>query len=228
MTLPPRVDLTARDTVRLITSGRLEDALRPLAASDAALRDLAEIERATHGRLLAEESGLPDLDPRELVFARAGHAVVNAAFAYTRPGGNRFNDESRGAWYCGSTVETALAEVAYHLTRELAAVGRFDNATDYAELIADFMGSFHDLRVAGWASDPALHTDPAIAYPAGQALARRLRGEAAAVGIVYPSARRAGGACLVAFRPDLVQNLREGGVWRLVWKGSPEPSMRRV
>ena len=88
------------------------------------------------------------------------------------------------------------------------------------------VGPFHDLRGVDPA-EPCLDPDPALGYPAGQALARRLRSEAASNGIVYRSVRRPGGTCLAAFRPDLVQNLREGGIWRLTWRGTPEPTMTR-
>jgi hypothetical protein len=118
--------------------------------------------------------------------------------------------------------------VAYHLTRELDAIGRFDNVTDYAELLADFIAPFHDLRGGADENAAALSDNAAIAYPAGQALARRLRTEAASNGVVYPSVRCAGGVCLAAFRPDLVQNLRQGGLWRLEWRGAPQPSMTRL
>jgi len=226
---PPLVDLTQPGTVRLISTGRLkEPVLRPLAPTDDAIDNLARLESATNGRLLAQETGLPQLDRREFVHGRYGHTFVNAAFAYTRPGGNRFNDEQRGAWYCAFDAETSIAEVAYHLTRELEAIGRFETMTDYAELIADIFGPFHDLRHASRIDEPALHDDPAVAYPAGQALARRLRHELASNGIVYGSARRAGGTCLAAFRPDLVQNLRPGGIWRLTWQGSREPTVARI
>ena len=227
MKLPPTVDLVQRNTVRLISTGRLKGpALLPLAADDGALDHLASLENATNARLRAEEAGLADLDPRELVFGRAGRTFVNAAFTHTRPGGNRFNSDGRGAWYAGFEATTALAEVAYHLTRELEAIGRFENVTDYAELLADFFGPFHDLRRAD-ATEPCLDPDPTIGYPAGQALARRLRAEAESNGIVYRSVRRHGGTCLAAFRPDLVQNLREGGIWRLMWQGAPEPNVTR-
>jgi hypothetical protein len=227
--LPPTANLAQRDTVRLISAGRLRDpALLPLAADSGTLDALAGLESVTNGRLQAEETGLPDLDPRELVFGRGGQTFVNAAFTHTRPGGNRFNSEDRGAWYCGFEAATAVAEVSYHLTRELEAVGRFENTTDYAELIADFYASFHDLRGANHGGESALHDDPAIAYPAGQRLARRLRSESDSNGIVYPSARRAGGTCLVAFRPDLVQNLRQGGIWQLTWRGMPIPVVTRL
>jgi RES domain-containing protein len=227
MKLPPTVDLMQRDTVRLISTGRLKGpALLPLAADDGALEDLASLESATNVRLRAEETGLADLDPRELVFGRAGRTFVNAAFTHTRPGGNRFNGDERGAWYAGFEAATALSEVAYHLTREVEAIGRFENVTDYAELLADFFGPFHDLRPAE-ATEPCLDPDPAIGYPAGQALAHRLRAEADSNGIVYPSVRRPGGTCLAAFRPDLVQHVREGGIWRLAWQGTPAPIVSR-
>jgi RES domain-containing protein len=225
MPLLPTTLLTQRDTVRLIPTGRLKaPVLLPLAPDERALEDLASLESATNGRLRAEETGLLDLDPRELVFGRAGQTFINAAFTHTRRGGNRFNDEDRGAWYAGFEAATALAEVSYHLTRELEAIGRFENVTDYAELFADFFGPFHDLRGADAKTD-YLHPDTAIGYPAGQALARRLRTEEASNGIVYPSVRRRGGTCLAAFRPDLVQNLREGSIWRLEWRGTPEPAV---
>jgi hypothetical protein len=227
--LPPTADLAQRDTVRLVSTRRLKDpVLLPLAADSGALDALAGLESVTNGRLQAEETGLAGLDSRELVFGRTGYIFINAAFTRTRPGGNRFNGEDRGAWYCGFEAETALAEVSYHLTRELEAVGRFENATDYAELVADFLGPFHDLRGTDRTAEPALHEDPAIAYPAGQSLARRLRTEAASNGIVYLSARCAAATCLVAFRPDLVQNLRQGGIWRLAWQGARIPLITRV
>ena len=224
MGLPPTIDLKQHDTVRLISTGRLKDpVLLPLAANHGAVEDLETLESATNGRLRAQESGLPGLDVRELVFGRPGYTFINAAFTHTRPGGNRFNGEDRGAWYCGFDAETSLAEVAYHLTRELAAVGRFENITDYAALFADFVGRFHDLRHVERSTEPALDSDSSIAYPAGQALARRLRAEESSNGLVYPSARHDRGTCLVAFLPDLVQNLRQGGIWRLEWQGNPEP-----
>lgn len=228
MPLPPTAELEQRNTVRLVSTGRLKGpVLRSLAIDSDTFDALAGLESVTNGRLQAEEAGLPDLDARELVFGRAGYTFVNAAFTHTRPGGNRFNSDDRGAWYCAFEAETALAEVAFHLTRELEAIGRFRNTTDYAELAADFFGTFHDLRGADRTAEAALDRNPAVAYPAGQALARRLRSEAGSNGIVYPSARHADGTCLVSFRPDLVQNLRQGSVWRLAWQDDPKPSITR-
>ncbi len=226
--LPPLCSLVRRDTVRLIPSGRLKPAvLAPLAATERALDDLAELEGATNGRIQACETGLADLDPRELVFGRPNDSFVNAAFTHVRPGGNRFNDTGRGAWYCGWDAATSLGEVAYHLTRELDAIDRYDTHVDYAELVADFIGPFHDLREAAAATTgyaDVLTEEVGPAYAQGQALARRLR-TAGSNGLVYPSVRWAGGVCLVAFRPSLVQNLRQGGLWRLTWAGNRTPGI---
>lgn len=224
---PPTTALAQTNTVRLITTGRLKEAvLRALAPTDAVFDDLAELESATSGRLHAQRTGLPDLRPQELVFGHASHTLINAAFTYTRPGGNRFNGPERGAWYCAFEPETALAEVGYHLTRALADVGRFDNRTDYSELLADFIGPFHDLRGLD-PPPPSLGADPADGYPAGQSLARDLRA-AGGNGIVYPSVRRQAGTCLVAFDPTLVQNVRQGAIWHLAWRGTPAPEVTRT
>lgn len=66
------------------------------------------------------------LHPGELLTEAAGYGwtLVNAAFCYTRATGNRFNGPERGAWYAAYgklAVETAQAEVTWHLTRELEA-----------------------------------------------------------------------------------------------------------
>ncbi len=72
----------------------------------------------------------PHLDPRELAWQRRsrdlriyGDSHVNAAFTYTRAGGNRFNTEERGAWYCAWDVMVSVSEVAWHRTRELGFTG---------------------------------------------------------------------------------------------------------
>ena len=128
----PMAELAQRDAIRLISTARLLDSvLLPLASTQGALGDLADLEIVMNGRLQAQETGLPDLDPRELVFGRPGRTFINAVFANTRPGGNRFNSDDRGAWYSGFDVEAVLGHVSYQLTRELDAAGRFENATDY-------------------------------------------------------------------------------------------------
>lgn len=217
----PHTAVNKTDTVRLIPTAYYKPpVLRRLVQSDEELDALAALEGMTSRRLQAQRTGLSGMDAREFVFRLWGETHINAAFAYTRKGGNRFNDAERGAWYCAFDDLTALDEVGFHKTRELAFINHYREETVYQSLLAGFMGDFHDVR--GLAPLPDfLGPDAETAYPVGQALARALRG-AGSRGLVYPSARRAGGICLVAFHPALVQNVRPGARWKIVWDGSPD------
>ena len=199
--------------------------LRGLADSDEEADILAEIEGETSARLIAEAQGSPALDRRELAFARRSHDLVlygqshiNAAFTYTRPSGNRFNTGERGAWYCAWDMLTSAQEVGFHRTRELGFIGRYEDEVRYVELLADFIGDFPDLHGE---EHPALDPVPERGYPAGQRLAAVLRSEGHR-GLIYPSVRHPGGRCFVAFDPGIIQNVRPGASWKLVWQGAPE------
>lgn len=219
--------------MRLVASARLRDPVLHLLLGDPSLasrpreeleqlaRDLAEIEGGTSARLTAEAAlamSFPGGRP---------HAnFVNAAFAYWRPREpNRFNDAGFGAWYAALEVETSLAEVVFHITRELDRVQDWNAAIDWAEMWASFAGAFCDLRDV--TPRPAcLDPDPAAGYPAGNLLAREARGEGLN-GIVYPSLR-ARGTCLVALWPHAVQSVAQGAILRTVWAGSREPRVERL
>ena len=162
------VDFTQSDTIRLISTAYIDEpAMRPLADDDDELSFLEEIEGLTFAR---QASGIPlpsGLHPTELLTERDGYGwtYVNAAFCYTRSSGNRFNGPERGAWYAAwgeGAADTALAEVSWHLTRELEGNGRFDNITRYRELIAGFVSRLYDLRghegIDALAADPLLPT----------------------------------------------------------------------
>ncbi|AZL60511.1 RES domain-containing protein [Tabrizicola piscis] len=215
-----------RALVRLIPETRHKPpVLRGLVDTDEEAAVLAEIEGETSARLIAEREGSPALDRRELAFARRardlqlyGQTHINAAFAYTRATGNRFNAGDRGAWYCAWHVLTSAAEVGFHRTRELGYIGRFEDEARYVELLADFIGDFPDLHGL---AHPALNPDPDIGYPAGQALAANLRGQGHR-GLIYPSVRHPEGRCFVAFDPGIIQNVRPGASWTLVWRGTPD------
>ena len=218
---PPLVLVKQMATVRLVPTAYYKPpVLRALVDDDEEFELIAALEGLTNRRFKAQSQGMSGLDARELAFNVWGEASINAAFTYTRPDGNRFNDASRGAWYAAFNDLTAIAEVAYHRTRELRNIGRFHDEVVYQSLLADFIGQFHDLRPLP-ADAPCLHQDPAIGYAAGQALAVQLR-EQGGQGIVYPSVRHDGGTCLAALRPHVVQNVRPGARWRLIWNGSPD------
>jgi RES domain-containing protein len=219
-----------RALVRLIPATyHKPPALHGLVDSDDEMAVLAEIEGLTSARLKAEQGRNAWLDIRDLAWARRkndlrlyGQSHINAAYTYTRTGGNRFNDETRGAWYCSWETLTSVAEVAWHRTRELEFIGIFKDRARYVELLADFIGDFPDIT-----DEPghlSLHPDPATGYPVGQALAQALRRDGKR-GLVYPSVRRTGHRCLVVFDPNAIQNVRPGASWDLEWSGTPEWSV---
>lgn len=227
----PTVPFNQPNTIRLISTAYIDEpAMQPLADNNDELDILEQLEGLTSARGGGELSLPLNLYPEELLSQHNGYGwtYINAAFCYTRPTGNRFNGPDRGAWYAtwgDDAIETAHAEVTWHLTNELEAVGVFDNTTLYRELIASFTTNMRDLTKLDDAT--ILSPDPKIAYPKGQALAATLRA-ANANGIVYPSVRRKKGKCLVAFRPNLVQNVRQGDCWSFTWSGSSTPSIKKV
>lgn len=222
-----------RALVRLISNTHHKPpVLRGLVDSDDEMDILATLEGLTSARLAAEQQGTPALDRRELAFARRsqdlavyGQSHINAAFTYTRPTGNRFNTGDRGAWYCSYDALTSADEVGFHRTRELGFVGVYEDEAIYCELLADFIGEFPDL--GNELDHAALSADTEAGYPEGQNLARTLRAEGHR-GLLYPSVRRAGGRNFVAFDPGIVQNVRPGAKWKLIWNGSPEYTLEAM
>jgi RES domain-containing protein len=208
--------------VRLISNANHKPpVLAALASTFGALASLEALESVTSDRQQAQQKGVPGIAP-EAMATGYGYSFVNAAFAYRRPGGNRFNPSEWGVWYSAFHHDTALREVTYHLTRAIAAAGAdFDNETRYIELLADVDADFVDLRGIDPASD-CLNAELAIGYPAGQKLAAETRAEGHN-GIVYPSVRHRGGTCLAMFWPGLIRNFQQGATWILKWAGSSEP-----
>jgi RES domain-containing protein len=229
----PVVLLAQPRAVRLVANGRLRDPVLhllledPSAATrsreelDELARALAEIEGGTSARLSAQAA-------RSSIFpsGRPHANFVNAAFAYWRPRErNRFNDAGFGAWYAAFETETAVAEVTYHIGRELDRVGNWNATVEWSEMWASFAGSYVDLR--GLEPQPdCLHPDVAIGYPAGNALARQTR-DAGHNGIVYPSVRHPAGTCLVALWPHAVQSVTQGAIVRGIWSGARTPTIER-
>lgn len=227
----PIVNFVERDTTRLISTAYIDEpALSPLVDDEDDLAFLEELEEFSSSR-----RGLPEfipfgVNPDELLNEHYGYGwtYVNAAFCYTRETGNRFNGSDRGAWYATwgeDQVEIAQSEVTWHLTRELHATGIYENITAYRELKASFATNFHDLRDMG--DELVFSEDPDIAYPAGQRVAAELIANGSK-GILYPSVRRAGGLCLAAFRPNIIQNIRQGDRWEFTWSGDPEPKIAKT
>ena len=210
------------DTHRLIPSKYSEDGasvLTRIADDDEHLSAIFDLDNATNDRLMAESNLLPGIGIDELVFGVPYFRIVNAAYCHAHPLGSRFNGPERGAWYAAFELATAQAEVAFHKTIELTEVNWLDEEVTYDDYLADFSAEFHDLRVGRFGE--VLSPD---SYVASQELAEKLL-EEGALGLIYPSVRRAGGTCLACFRPALVMNVRKGTTYRFVWSGKPTPKI---
>jgi hypothetical protein len=205
--MPPRISAIRQDdTHRLIPSRHgYESVLERFTKDPGELEDLFELEGATNDRLHGEANLLPGISVHELLFGVPYAHIVNAAFCHAHPFGSRFNSADRGAWYAAFDLETSLAEVSHHKREELREIGWPDEETfTFDDYQADFRAEFHDIR----RDEAYAHCLDPDSYESSQQLAMDLLAQGSA-GIVYFSARRPIGACLVCFRPALVANVRQ-------------------
>ena len=213
-------------TIRLVTTARLRPPVLSQLVDADELAALAEIEGATSNRLMAQNRGTANVQAYELIYGVPHAAFINASFAYAKPREtSRFNGAERGAWYAALDLDTCLAEVRHHLTEALAQTGVYEAVVDYAELYASFAGEFVDLRPHS--DHMCLHPEQGVGYPAGHALADAARARGLN-GIIYPSVRHAGGTCIAALFPHAVQSVAQGDVYRMTWRGAPEPAIEKV
>lgn len=92
-------------------------------ASPEDLDAVFELEGWTNDRISTDLGILLRVPRDEWVVGAPLASVIMAAFCHPRPGGARFNDAERGAWYASFTLETAHAQALYHRGRELDEVG---------------------------------------------------------------------------------------------------------
>jgi hypothetical protein len=226
--LPLLSTISFKKTTRLLQSkfspvDPAEAPLSRLSDNAGALAEISQVEKKTDPLVQAENNLLPGISPHELVAHVPFASVINAAFTYTTDGGSRFNNKDRGAWYAAKGVVTSQAEVIFHATARLAAMGEFNDEISYDEYLADFLGDYHDLRIS-----PGFKAALAPgSYVRSQILAEALLAYGS-LGIVYPSVRHTGGVCIASFRPALVTHVRKGRTFRFSWSGSPKPTIELV
>jgi RES domain len=221
---PQAVAEPLRDTHRLIPSRFPPVGILDLIASPADLPYVMELEGWTNDRLLLEYGVIHSIPQDEWAVGVPGASVIMAAFGHPRPGGSRFNDGERGAWYAALDVETAHSENAFHRYRQLyEEIGLAEGRAELREYLADFDCEFHDVRPSP--AFDALH-DP-DSYATSQKLARELL-HSRSNGIRYRSVRHPRGECIACFRPKLVLNLRQGTHFEYVWTGNAKPEIRKL
>jgi hypothetical protein len=221
---PPVTEIQWADMCRLVPSLYPATGVLDAVATPDDLELMFELESWTNDRISDELGIIHRIPSSEWVLGRPMASVIMAAFCHPRAGGGRFNGPDRGAWYAGATLDTAHAEVVYHRTQELAEIGVFETRVQVRLYLADFDGTFHDVRGHNPRYRP-LH-DP-VSYTASQELARELLADGSN-GIVYRSVRHAGGECIACFRPALVGDVRPSAHFEYRWQGTRTPVIRRL
>ena len=218
MMAPPETRIEWMRTCRLVPSRYPTVGVFDRVATPEDLPELFELEGWTNDRLSNELGLLHTVPPDEWVTGPMA-SVVMAAFCHPHAGGARFSGNTRGAWYAGRDLETALAESTHRRTQELREIGVADARVQMRLYHADFTAAFHDVRGEEWdhVRDP---DDHAPSQELGLALF-----DAGSNGIVYRSARRPGGECLVSFRPKLVAGARPAGHFEYRWRDAGEPQV---
>lgn len=167
---------------------------------------LGELESFTSDRLANWPRYVAEKDFR----AGPGWSTVMASFCY--PSDGRFNTLSRGAYYAGDSIETALREWTYHtakywrgfgLTREVTALVRCYTGTVTEPLV--------DLRQQERFMDSSN-------YAPGQHIAAELY-HAGEHGILYSSVRNPGAEAIALLRPPATSPVVQAGHYVLPWNG---------
>lgn len=173
-------------------------------------------EQKTNPRLM-EGLGNLDLVPAARRVGGPGASYLMAPFTHVSPDRpTRFSDGRFGVLYVAETFDTALFETMHHHARFMAATGQKPGWTSqFREIVMDVEAVLHDLRGLS-ADDPVLAPDD---YAAGQALGAALRASGSD-GLVYPSVRHPGGACVGLFYPDLATLPTQGRHLDYRWDGA--------
>lgn len=177
---------------------------------------LIALEELTNPRV-RDEVGQLALVPRDERIAGPGASFVMAAFTHLNPRGSRFSDGSFGVYYAAADLRTAISETVFHFGNFARDSGDPAREEDMRVLVGTAGADFHDVSQLD-AATQATVLDP-DSYAASQMLARTLR-EQGSNGLVYPSVRHTGGACIAAFRPRAVGIPRQERHLRYRWNGT--------
>ncbi len=176
---------------------------------------LMSAEQKTNPRLM-ETIGNLDLVPTERRVGGSGASYLMAPFTHVsmdRP--SRFTDGRYGVLYAANFFETALFETIYHHGRFMIRTAEAPGwSSQFREIILSVNGDLHDLRTIEL-DHPALDPDH---YGPSQGLAMALKASGAD-GLVYPSIRHFGGACVALFYPNCASDPKQGRHLDYHWDG---------
>lgn len=196
LTTPPLKRVRWTQAFRIVPSRFPPIGVYDRIADPADMEALFAIEALTNPRLREEADALK-LVPASRRISGPGSTPVMAAFTHLNPEGSRFSDGSWGVFYAAHNVATAIEETVYHRERFFALTAEPPCEIQMRCYRTSLDSKLHDLR-GGWPAEQSPDS-----YVASIALARELRNEGSH-GIVFHSARHAGGECIAAFFPDVV------------------------
>jgi len=176
---------------------------------------LAAAQAHTNPRI-HEEIGDLSLVPPERRLSGDGASWVMAAFTHISPDRtSRFSAGAYGVFYAADSLETALYEHSFHMGRFYARTAEPPGlVSEVRQLIGSVNADLLDLQRPGFE-----HLLDPEDYGLSQALADARRAEGSD-GIVYPSVRDPGGACIAAFWPNVVTPPLQGDHLRYHWDGT--------
>jgi hypothetical protein len=213
--------VSRKDTSRFIPSRFPPVGILDTISDPYDLQYIIELENWTNDRLSSELGLIMTIPAAEWVVGVPNATAVMAAYCHPHAEGGRFNSNTRGAWYAGLSLDTAIQETIFHRTKELEEIGVFETRVEMRQYLADFECEFHDVRASPTYDE--LH-DP-NSYKAGQALGDTLL-QSGSNGVFYRSVRHTGGECIGCFRPKLVLNVRPAAHFEYKWEGGRVPKVR--
>jgi hypothetical protein len=178
---------------------------------------LISAEQKTNPRIMATIGNL-DLVPAERRVGGQGASYLMAPFTHAsldRP--SRFTDGSYGVLYAADAFETALFETIHHHARFMHRTGERPGWTSqFREIVLSVAADLHDLREGRGPRDPKLDPDR---YETSRQWAKNLKA-GGSEGVVYPSVRYPGGACVGLFYPDCAADPVQGRHLDYHWDGT--------
>jgi hypothetical protein len=186
-----------------------------LTSDSAVWTALIALEEMTNPRVRDEIGEIALVAPEDRVTG-PGASFVMAPFTHRNPKGSRFSTGAYGVYYAAAQLETAIAETVFHFEAFARDSGDPPRTEDMRVLVGAVAAELEDVDALPEIEHRQVLDPDDYAY--AQAYGAHLR-EAGALGVVYPSVRLSGGACIGAFKPRAVGLPRQERHLKYQWDG---------
>lgn len=177
---------------------------------------LAVAQLRTNPRIYEEVGDLSPVSVERRLSGEGASWVMVAFTHISTDRTSRFSDGSFGVYYAGDSLETALREHTFHMSRFYRNAAMEPGwISEVRQLVGTVDTVLVDLREPGF----EYLLDPDIAtYPTPQTFAQEQK-VLERDGIVYSSLRHDGGECIAIFYPDAVTPPKPADHFRYHWNG---------